>query len=374
MVKESSAEGSCSKSVSLLGEHLREEAQKSLIENNYSTNILPVKDSVIVTGDRPSGCLHLGHYVGSLSVRVLFQDSCQQYILIADLQALTDHAQEPEWITQHVYEVARDYLAVGIDPRKSTIFIQSQIPALTELSFYFMNLVTLGRLERNPTVKAEIQQKGYGDSLPAGFLCYPISQAADIAAFKGTCVPVGEDQIPMIEQTNEIVRKFNRMYKTDCLKEAKAYLSQQPRLVGTDGQGKASKTLGNAIFLKDCPEEIRRKVFSMYTDPNHIHLKDPGQVEGNVVFAYLDAFHVDKHEVESLKTRYRKGGLGDIAIKKELDKVLQDFLRPIREKRLDLSKDYIQSVLWEGTTKARHIAERTLEDVRSVLGMHYFKP
>jgi len=237
---------------------------------------------IILTGDRPSGCLHLGHYVGSLKNRVLLQDSYEQYVMIADVQALTDNFENPQKITQNVYEVAKDYLSVGLDPQKTTILIQSQIPQIAELTIYFLNLVSLGRLERNPTVKSEIAQKGYDDSIPAGFFCYPVSQAADITIFGAELVPVGDDQIPMIEQTNEIVRKFNRIYNTDCLKECKAYLSPSSRLVGIDGKAKASKSLGNAIYLSDSSEEVKRKVFQMYTDPNHIKLSDPGQVEGNV--------------------------------------------------------------------------------------------
>lgn len=246
---------------------------------------------IILTGDRPTGKLHLGHYVGSLVNRVKLQDEYEQYVMIADIQALTDNFENPGKIVDNLYEVALDYLSIGIEPGKSTIFIQSHIPELAELTVYYLNLVTLGRLERNPTVKSEIQQKGYDSSIPAGFLCYPVSQAADITAFKAEAVPVGEDQVPMIEQTNEIVRRFNRIYNTDCLKEAKPILSKTSRLVGIDGQSKASKSLGNAIFLSDTPEEIKRKVFLMFTDPAHLKISDPGKVEGNVVFEYLSAFH-----------------------------------------------------------------------------------
>lgn len=327
---------------------------------------------VILTGDRPTGSLHLGHYVGSLLNRVSLQDEFKQYIMVADLQALTDNFEASQRVAEQVKEVVLDYLSVGIDPLKSTIFIQSQIPELMELTIYFLNLVTIGRLERNPTVKTEMQQKGYTQSIPAGFFCYPVSQAADIAAFQAEAVPVGEDQIPMIEQTNEIVRRFNRIYHCTCLKEAKAILSKMPRLVGIDGQAKASKSLGNAIFLSDSPEEIKRKVFMMYTDPNHLRVSDPGKVEGNVVFAYLDAFHADQDEVRSLKQAYRKGGLGDMVLKKLLNETLQNLLAPIREKRASIKPDSIKEILFEGTKTAREAAKKTLDSVREVVGFQYF--
>lgn len=327
---------------------------------------------IILTGDRPTGKLHLGHYIGSLQSRVALQDTYKQYVMIADVQALTDNFEHPQKIIQNVYEVASDYLAVGIEGSKSSIFIQSQIEQLTELTIYYMNLVTLGRLERNPTVKAEIQQKGYDDSIPVGFFCYPVSQAADISAFKAELVPVGEDQIPMIEQTNEIVRRFNRIYDTDCLKEAKVYLSNSPRLVGIDGKAKASKSLNNAIFLADSPEEIKRKVFSMFTDPNHLKVSDPGKVEGNVVFSYLDVFHSDKAETESLKDLYRRGGLGDTVIKNFLNDVLQEFLRPIREKRQSLKINEVKEIVYAGTMEARKKAQATLLEVRDAIGLKYF--
>lgn len=327
----------------------------------------------ILTGDRPTGQLHLGHYIGSLSNRVLLQEEHEQFVMIADVQALTDHFETPEKITHNTFEVLRDYLAVGIDPKKTTIFIQSQIPELAELTIYFLNLVPVKRLERNPTIKAEIQQKGYDSDLPAGFLCYPVSQAADITAFQAELVPVGDDQVPMIEQTNEIVRRFNRLYHTSCLKEATAYLSHTPRLIGTDGKMKASKSLGNSLFLADAPEVIKQKIFSMYTDPNHIRVSDPGQVEGNVVFTYLDAFHLDKEELEDLKARYRRGGLGDTAIKALLNTTLQKLLDPIREKRQQLQTNELREIVQEGTKKARERAKRTIEQVREALGITYFK-
>ncbi|KTC97761.1 tryptophan--tRNA ligase [Legionella erythra] len=327
---------------------------------------------VILTGDRPTGPLHLGHYIGSLANRVKLQESYEQFVMIADVQALTDNFENPARIIENLYEVALDYLAVGIEPQKSTIFIQSQIPELTELTLYFLNLVTLGRLERNPTVKAEIQQKGFDSSIPAGFFCYPVSQAADIAAFKAEAVPVGDDQVPMIEQTNEIIRKFNRIYHTDCLKETQAVLSKTSRLIGIDGQAKASKSLGNTIFLSDSPEEIKRKVFLMFTDPNHLKISDPGQVEGNVVFAYLDAFHPDTEEVAALKAHYQKGGLGDSTIKALLNTTLQTLLEPIREKRNRFNKEEVMDMLITGTAVARKVAQQTLEEVRHAIGLNYF--
>ncbi|MDR1475577.1 MAG: tryptophan--tRNA ligase [Holosporales bacterium] len=328
---------------------------------------------IILTGDRPSGRLHLGHYVGSLLNRVTLQNQFAQYVMIADVQALTDNFDNPEKIRNSVFELVYDYLSVGIDPNKTTIFIQSQIPEIAELTVYFLNLVTLGRLERNPTVKAEIRQKGFGNSIPAGFLCYPVSQSADITVFQAELVPVGEDQIPMIEQANEIVRRFNTIYSTDCLKESKPLLSKTPRLVGTDGQAKASKSLGNAIFLSDEPNVIKEKVFSMFTDPNHIHAGDPGKVEGNVVFTYLDAFHPNKDEVEDLKSKYKRGGLGDMVIKKILNDVLQDLLTPIREKRNELNKDYICNVLKTGISEAKLAAAKTMDQVRTAIGIDYIR-
>lgn len=327
---------------------------------------------VILTGDRPTGKLHLGHYVGSLANRVRLQKEYQQYVMIADIQALTDNFENPTKIVDNLYEVALDYLSIGIDPQQSTIFIQSHIPELAELTVYYLNLVTLGRLERNPTVKTEIQQKGYDSSIPAGFFCYPVSQAADITAFKAEAVPVGEDQVPMIEQTNEIVRRFNRIYNTDCLKEAKPVLSKTSRLVGIDGLAKASKSLGNAIFLSDSPEEIKRKVFLMFTDPAHLKVSDPGKVEGNVVFAYLDAFHPDLEEVASLKDHYRKGGLGDSVIKSFLNNTLQTMLEPIRDKRNGIKREELMDILTTGTAAARKVAKSTLEEVRDAIGLRYF--
>lgn len=326
----------------------------------------------ILTGDRPTGKLHLGHYIGSLQNRVLLQKDYNQFVMIADVQALTDNFDNPTKITENVFEVVKDYLSVGIDPNDTTIFIQSQIPEICELTLYYLNLVTIGRLERNPTVKTELQQKGLTDSIPAGFFCYPVNQAADITIFQAETIPVGDDQLPILEQTNEIVRRFNRIYKTDCLKECTPLLSKVSRLVGIDGTAKASKSLGNAIFLSDSEAEIKRKVFQMYTDPQHYKVSDPGSVEGNVVFTYLDAFHPDLEEVEALKAHYQKGGLGDVTIKNILNSTLQDLLAPIREKRANITLEETQAILQEGTLKARKVAQKTMQMVREAMGINYF--
>ncbi len=326
----------------------------------------------ILTGDRPSGRMHLGHYVGSLQNRVKLQNDYEQYVMIADVQALTDNFEYPQKITESVFEVAKDYLSIGIDPNLTTIFIQSQIPEIAELTVYYLNLVTLGRLERNPTVKSEIQQKGYDDSIPAGFFCYPVSQAADITILQAELVPVGDDQVPMIEQTNEIVRRFNRIYDSSCLKECKAILSDTPRLVGIDGKAKASKSLGNAISLSDTEEEVKQKIFKMFTDPNHIKITDPGSVEGNVVFTYLDIFHHDKEEVKSLKDHYKRGGLGDVTIKNILNNTIQDLLKTIRAKRETINNKDIKEILYQGTNKTHQLAKLTMEQVRDAIGVKYF--
>lgn len=331
------------------------------------------KNEIILTGDRASGALHLGHYVGSLANRVKLQDQAKQFVMIADVQALTDNFEHPEKVRKSVLELGLDYLAVGIDPKKTTIFIQSLIPQIAELTVYYLNLVTVARLERNPTVKTEIKQKGFGKSIPAGFLIYPVSQAADITVVKGTIVPVGEDQLPMIEQTNEIVRAFNRIYDTDVLKEAKAIVPKTARLVGTDGAQKMSKSLGNAIYLGDSADVLKKKVMSMYTDPNHIRVEDPGKVEGNTVFTYLDVFDQDHNEVAALKEQYQKGGLGDVKLKRRLIDVLDAFLTPIRERRQELAKDpnYVMNVLLEGTDKTLQVAEQTMYDVRKAMRLDY---
>ncbi len=328
---------------------------------------------IILTGDRPTGPLHLGHYAGSLRARVELQNKYETYIIIADTQALTDNAASPEKIRKNVFEVALDYLSVGIDPKVSTIFIQSLIPELAELTVYFLNLVTLARLERNPTVKDEMKQKGFGNNVPAGFLTYPVSQAADITIFKADLVPSGEDQLPIIEQTVEIVRKFNKIYKP-VLVEPKALVSKIGRLTGTDGKTKMGKSLGNAIYLSDSTDIVSKKVMAMYTDPKHIHVENPGHVEGNVVFTYLDTFDPDLKEVEKLKKQYRQGGLGDVAIKKRLIEVLENFLSPIRKKRAQFAKNpkAVMKILEEGTKKARITASQTLVEVRRAMKLDYF--
>ena len=328
---------------------------------------------IILTGDRPTGKLHLGHYIGSLKNRVSLQHDYDQFVMIADLQALTDYFDRPAHVANSVEEVVKDYLAIGIDPNKTTIFIQSQIAELAELTMLFLNLVSIARLERNPTIKSEIQLREFTESIPAGFLCYPVSQAADITLFKATLVPAGDDQSPMIEQTNEIVRRFNRTYNTECLKETKILLSNTPRLVGIDGKAKASKSLNNAIFLADSSEVLKEKVYSMYTDPDHIKVSDPGKVEGNVVFAYLDAFHENKEEIEELKAQYRKGGLGDMKLKSLLNETLQTMLKPIREKRESINRDFVMDVIRTGTENARLKAKETMEEVRNAVGINYFQ-
>jgi tryptophanyl-tRNA synthetase len=331
------------------------------------------RKKIALTGDRPTGKLHLGHYVGSLAARLRIQEDHQQFVMIADAQALTDYAHEPARVRANILEVALDYLAVGIDPKKTTIFIQSLIPALSELTMYYLNLVTWNRLKHNPTIKLEIQQKGYGEEVPAGFMIYPISQAADITAFKAEVVPVGDDQLPMIEQTVEVVRKFNRLYRTDVLVEPKAMISQIARLPGVDGTAKMSKSLGNAIHLADSPDEVAKKIKGMYTDPNHLRVEDPGKVEGNPVFTYLDAFAQDKAKVEELKAHYQRGGLGDSVVKKYLLEVLLAFLEPIRTRREALAKDpqHVMDILFQGTEAANHVAGKTLSDVRKAMGIDY---
>lgn len=332
-----------------------------------------MKKIVALTGDRPTGKLHLGHYVGSLISRLKMQDEHQLFVMIADMQALTDYAHEPERVRANVLQVALDYLAVGLDPQKTTFFIQSLIPSIPELTMYYLNLVTWNRLKHNPTIKAEIVQKGYGEEIPAGFMIYPVNQAADITIFKASLVPVGEDQIPMLEQTVELVRKFNRLYRTDCLVEPKAVLSKVARLPGTDGREKMGKSLGNAIFLADSEDEIAKKVKGMYTDPNHLRVEDPGKVEGNPVFSYLDAFATDVEKVSAMKEHYQRGGLGDSVVKKYLLEVLLAFLEPIRKKRMELEKDpsYVMDILRKGTEVANCVAQNTLQEVRRSIGINY---
>ncbi|MFN8516045.1 MAG: tryptophan--tRNA ligase [Thermomicrobiales bacterium] len=327
----------------------------------------------ILTGDRPTGPLHIGHYVGSLRNRVALQREYDTYVLLADVQALTDNADNPQKVRAAILEVALDYLAVGIDPNAATLVIQSLVPEIAELTIYLLNLVTVARLERNPTVKDEIKQKNFQRSVPAGFFVYPVSQAADITAFKADLVPVGADQVPMIEQTLEIVRRFNRTYgKT--LVEPRALVPEVSRLPGTDGGGKMGKSLGNAIALSDPADEVRRKVMAMYTDPHHLRASDPGTVEGNPVFAYLDAFDPDRATLEELKAHYRRGGLGDVALKRRLVDVLESVLAPIRARRTEFAADpgAVMALLREGTARGRAVAAQTLDEVRRAMRLDYF--
>ena len=325
----------------------------------------------ILTGDRPTGQLHLGHYVGSLRQRVQLQHDHQQFILVADLQGLTDNGSNPQKISSNILEVMADYLAVGIDPQKTTICLQSALPALAELSALYMNIVTVARVERNPTVKNEIAQKGFSRSLPVGFLAYPISQAADITAFKAELVPGGDDQLPMIEQTNEIVHKMNSLTTTPILRHCKALLSDVSRLPGIDGNAKMSKSLGNTLTLSASEEEIHRAVSAMYTDPNHLRVADPGQIEGNVVFTYLDVFHTDKTFVTEMKAHYQRGGLGDRQCKNALETCLQELLAPIRERRATYIQDkgMLLALLRRGSERAHLLTQRTLHEVKRGLGL-----
>ena len=345
-------------------------------------------EKIILTGDRPTGSLHVGHYVGSLRRRVDLQNSGafdKIFIMIADAQALTDNFENPEKVRQNIIEVALDYLSCGLDPAKSTLFIQSQISELTELTFFYSNLVTVSRLQRNPTVKSEIQMRNFEASIPVGFFTYPISQAADITAFKATTVPAGEDQLPMIEQTREIVRKFNSIYD-EVLVEPEALLPDNAacmRLPGTDGKQKMSKSLGNCIYLADTEEDVKKKVMSMYTDPTHIQVSDPGHIEGNCVFTYLDAFsnngHFEEylpeyHNLDELKEHYQRGGLGDVKIKKFLNNVLQEELAPIRARRAEFEKDIpaVYEILKKGSDTAREVAAQTLSEVKNAMRINYF--
>jgi tryptophanyl-tRNA synthetase len=329
---------------------------------------------IVLTGDRPTGKLHLGHFVGSIQNRLKLQEEAEKsFYMVADMQALTDNAENPEKVRDNVIEIALDNLACGLDPKKTTMFIQSQIPEIAELALLFMNLVTLARLKRNPTVKSEMHQKGFGEDVPAGFLVYPVSQAADILFAKANLIPVGEDQKPMIEQTNEIVDVFNRIYG-ETFGHVSHLVGETPRLVGTDGNAKMSKSLNNGIYLSDSDEMIEKKVMEMYTDPKHIHVEDPGSVEGNVVFMYLDIFDTDKEGVADLKKQYEKGGLGDVAIKKRLVKILSDMISPIRERREELAQNpkAIMNILEEGTKKAREEAIKTLNEVRHAMKIDFF--
>ncbi len=343
---------------------------------------------IILTGDRPTGKLHVGHYVGSLKGRVELQNSGaydEVFIMIADAQALTDNADNPEKVRQNIIEVALDYLSCGLDPEKATILIQSQIPELCELSFYYMNLVTVSRLQRNPTVKSEIQMRNFEASIPVGFFTYPISQAADITAFKATTVPVGEDQLPMLEQTKEIVRKFNSVYGETLVEPEVLLPSNQAclRLPGTDGKAKMSKSLNNCIYLSDSPDDVKKKIMNMFTDPNHLKVSDPGRVEGNPVFIYLDAFCQDHHfeeflpeyaNLDELKAHYTRGGLGDVKVKRFLNEVIQEELEPIRKRRKEYEKDIpaIYEILKKGSEKAEEIAAKTLSEVKAAMKINYF--
>lgn len=333
---------------------------------------------VLLTGDRPSGQLHMGHYVGSLKNRVALQNSGDYdcFVLIADIQALTDNFNDPQKVADSLYQVSLDYLAVGLDPAKTTIFVQSHIPALAELTIYYLNLVSLARVERNPTVKAELATKSFGAGVPCGFVVYPISQAADITFCKASVVPVGVDQLPMIEQTREIVRSFNSTYG-DVLVEPEALLSTDEtcqRLPGTNGGDKMSKSLGNAIYLADSEETLWEKVRSMYTDKDHLRVEDPGKIEGNIVFTYLDVFAPDKAEVASMKEHYQRGGLGDMKVKSYLFEVLKEEFGPIRERREEFAKDpgYVYKMLEEGTARANEVAQATLNEVKSAMKINYF--
>jgi tryptophanyl-tRNA synthetase len=326
----------------------------------------------ILTGDRPTGALHLGHYVGSLQNRVRLQDEYDTYVLIADVQALTDNFEHPERLEANIFEVALDYLAVGLDPDKVKFVVQSMVPELAELTIYFMNLVTVATLERNPTVKEEIKQRNFVRGVPVGFWSYPISQAADITIFKADLVPVGEDQLPMIEQAREIVRRFNRLYGK-VLVEPKAMLGSVARLPGTDGGAKMSKSLGNCIYLGDSPEAVRKRVMSMFTDPTRIHPNDPGHVEGNPVFTYHDVFNPNKAEVEELKERYRKGTVGDVEVKQRLYDALNGFLTPIRDRRTQFAANpgRVNEIIVEGTRKGRTLAQATMAEVRTAMKLAY---
>ncbi len=329
---------------------------------------------VILTGDRTTGPLHLGHYVGSLRNRVALQDTHEQYLLLADMQALTDNADDPEKVSRNVIEVALDYLAVGIDPDRTTICVQSYMPALCELTMFYMNIVTVARLERNPTIKDEIKSRGFEKGIPAGFLVYPIAQAADITGFRATVVPVGEDQLPLIEQTNEIIRRLNRLVDYPVFEEVDALVSECPRLPGVDGKAKMGKSLGNAIALSASADEVTKSVMQMFTDPDHLRVEDPGKVEGNMVFTYMDAFDEEKDEVAALKEHYQRGGLGDVVLKRRLNDVLQALLAPIREKRAEFARDpeYVMGVLREGTERGREITSEVFEEVRGRVGLFRF--
>jgi len=328
---------------------------------------------IILTGDRPTGPLHLGHFVGSLQNRVKLQSTYKQFVMIADQQALTDNADNPQKIIDAIFQVLLDYLSVGIDPKQTTIFAQSGVPQISELAFYYLNLVTVARLSRNPTIKDEIRQRGFEESIPAGFLVYPVHQAADITVVNANLVPVGADQLPIIEQTNEIIRSFNRIYGP-VFNEVEALIPEKcDRLMGTNGLEKMSKSLGNAIYLSDDADTVQKKVMGMYTDPNHLRASDPGKVEGNPVFVYLDVFGTDAQKIQEMKDHYTRGGLGDVVVKKYLNEVLQTFLEPIRARRKEFvgNQDYLRTLLQQGTSETRAIGEQTIKKVKTAIGLTY---
>lgn len=330
-------------------------------------------NEIVLTGDRPTGPLHIGHYVGSLKNRVQLQHQYKTYVMIADLQALSDNGANPDKVRNHLLEVAYDYIGAGLLPELNTLFVQSLIPELTELLNFYLNFVTLARLKRNPTVKAEMNIRGFQDTVPAGFLVYPVSQAADITAFKATLIPVGDDQLPMIEQTNEIVRYVHHHFSPEVLVECRALRAAVGRLPGTDGALKMSKSVGNCIYLRDEPDVIQKKVMSMFTDPNHLHVEDPGTVEGNTVFTYLDAFDPDKETLESLKAHYRRGGLGDVKLKRRLNDLLQAELEPIRKRRQEAAADPagVLDLLKRHSEQARQVAAQTLDELKAAMGLNY---
>jgi len=350
---------------------MSERSDSSVIVHTFDAK----PNDIILTGDRPTGPLHLGHYHGSLKARVAYQERCKQFVLLADVQGLTDNFENPERVSENVLQVLLDYLSVGIDPDKSTIYVASGIPETAELTLYYLNMVNLGRLMRNPTVKTELKQKGYEESLPVGFLVYPVNQAADISQFKASLVPVGEDQVPMIEQTNDLVRAFNRTYNCQVFRECKALVPSGGLLPGTDGSSKMSKSLGNAIYLSDDEKTVAQKIKGMFTDPKHLRVEDPGTVEGNPVFAYLDAFDPDSSKVEELKDHYRRGGLGDGVVKQRLREVLEAFLTPIRKRRAEFASDPAQvlAMLRLGTERAREVVVSNLDQARQAMGIAYFK-
>jgi tryptophanyl-tRNA synthetase len=350
---------------------MSERSNSSVIIHEFN----PSPTDVILTGDRPTGPLHLGHFHGSLKARVAYQRICKQYILLADVQALTDNAENPQKVASNVLEVMLDYLSVGIDPQLSTIYVASAIPETSELTMYFLNLVNLGRLQRNPTVKTEMRQKGYDEGVPVGFLTYPVNQAADISQFRATVVPVGEDQVPMIEQTNDLVRNFNRIYNTSVFRECKALVPRGGLIPGLDGNSKMSKSLNNAIYLSDDEKTVAKKIKAMYTDPNHVRVEDPGNVEGNPVFTYLDAFDPDTNRVSELKAHYQRGGLGDGVVKERLRGVLEEMLAPIRAQRADFAKDRgeVLRILRDSTLRAREVVAQNLHEARGAMGINYFQ-